>query len=296
MRVIRLETKARMKDVLGTFGDFDPEDSKNNYPVNEDYHLAYEEMVKANEWDDSPWDIGESKKTKCISGSSWMWNGSIEKLREKIGIDPGAIEIINHGHMMVHMATHPEAVKYHLWRHGEWIKQFNSMPDELREMEVEFGHAPYSKCPYVVPDEEFEAFVPFPEEEVAENGEPLPLEPGEGVLELHPNGYGFLRNPANNYQRERSDPFVPGTMVERFGLREGVMIRGLVQQNRLTGSLGSRQDRNDERAERSPRRTQSLLPVFVHLHFPCSSPASPTAARRVEKRSAPASTLTGAPP
>ncbi|GMQ80398.1 MAG: transcription termination factor Rho [Planctomycetia bacterium] len=71
-----------------------------------------------------------------------------------------------------------------------------------------------------------------PEEETTENGEPLPLEPGSGVLELHPNGYGFLRNPANNYQRERTDPFVPGTMVERFALREGVLIRGLVQQNR----------------------------------------------------------------
>ena len=55
------------------------------------------------------------------------------------------------------------------------------------------------------------------------------LEPGIGLLELHPNGYGFLRNPANNYSRERSDPFVPGTMIEKFNLRPGVMIRGMVQ-------------------------------------------------------------------
>ena len=39
------------------------------------------------------------------------------------------------------------------------------------------------------------------EPEVSENGEPVPLEPGEGVLELHPNGYGFLRSPDNNYSR-----------------------------------------------------------------------------------------------
>jgi len=51
-------------------------------------------------------------------------------------------------------------------------------------------------------------------------------------LELHPNGYGFLRNPATNYQRERTDPFVPGTMVDKFGLREGVLIHGMVQKNR----------------------------------------------------------------
>jgi transcription termination factor Rho len=58
------------------------------------------------------------------------------------------------------------------------------------------------------------------------------VEPGYGLLELHPNGYGFLRSPKANYSRERSDPFVPGTMIEKYGLREGVMIRGLVQHAR----------------------------------------------------------------
>jgi transcription termination factor Rho len=49
------------------------------------------------------------------------------------------------------------------------------------------------------------------------------------MLEMHPNGYGFLRTPENNYSRERTDPFVPGTMIEKYGLRQGLMIRGLVQ-------------------------------------------------------------------
>lgn len=59
-----------------------------------------------------------------------------------------------------------------------------------------------------------------------------PLEEGDGILELHPNGYGFLRGTENNYARERSDPFVPGTMIERFGLRQGVHIKAMVQQAR----------------------------------------------------------------
>ena len=72
-----------------------------------------------------------------------------------------------------------------------------------------------------------------PEEEPAtENGEPIPLESGEGVLEMHPNGYGFLRNPSQNLQRERTDPFVPGTMVERYALREGVFVKAMVQPGR----------------------------------------------------------------
>lgn len=70
------------------------------------------------------------------------------------------------------------------------------------------------------------------ESEAPDNGEPLPLVAGSGVLEMHPNGYGFLRNPATNFTRERTDPFVPGTMIEKFGLREGVLISGMVQHHR----------------------------------------------------------------
>lgn len=58
------------------------------------------------------------------------------------------------------------------------------------------------------------------------------LTEGIGILEMHPNGYGFLRSEENNYSRERSDPFVPGTMIERFGLRQGVMLRAMVQEAR----------------------------------------------------------------
>jgi len=73
---------------------------------------------------------------------------------------------------------------------------------------------------------------PDAEPETGENGEPIPLEPGSGVLEMHPNGYGFLRSPDTNYQRERTDPFVPATMIERYRLREGLLLKALVQPGR----------------------------------------------------------------
>ena len=65
-----------------------------------------------------------------------------------------------------------------------------------------------------------------------DNGEPGPVEPGRGVLEMHPNGYGFLRDPDANYVRQMSDPFVPGSMIEKYRLREGVLISGMVQAGR----------------------------------------------------------------
>ncbi|MFO0943482.1 MAG: transcription termination factor Rho [Pirellulales bacterium] len=72
---------------------------------------------------------------------------------------------------------------------------------------------------------------PFPEPQVDENGE-VPLLEFVGILEMHPNGYGFLRSADNNYSRERTDPFVPGTMIEKFGLRQGVCMKVMMQQAR----------------------------------------------------------------
>jgi transcription termination factor Rho len=68
--------------------------------------------------------------------------------------------------------------------------------------------------------------------DVPENGDTGPVEPGGGVLEMHPNGYGFLRDPEANYVRQMTDPFVPGSMIEKYGLREGVHVRGTVQAGR----------------------------------------------------------------
>ncbi len=68
--------------------------------------------------------------------------------------------------------------------------------------------------------------------DAADNGEPGPVQPGGGVLEMHPNGYGFLRDPASNYLRQMTDPFVPGSMIDKFGLREGLHISGMVQPGR----------------------------------------------------------------
>jgi transcription termination factor Rho len=48
----------------------------------------------------------------------------------------------------------------------------------------------------------------------------------QGVLELHPKGFGFLRNPARHYAAQPGDPYVPAPLVQRFALREGLMVAG----------------------------------------------------------------------
>jgi transcription termination factor Rho len=48
----------------------------------------------------------------------------------------------------------------------------------------------------------------------------------QGVLELHPKGFGFLRNPARNYVAGPTDPYVPAPLINRLHLREGLLIGG----------------------------------------------------------------------
>lgn len=48
----------------------------------------------------------------------------------------------------------------------------------------------------------------------------------QGVLELHPKGFGFLRNPSRHYVAQPNDAYVPAPLIQRFSLREGLHLAG----------------------------------------------------------------------
>ena len=52
---------------------------------------------------------------------------------------------------------------------------------------------------------------------------------GEGVLEILPDGFGFLRSSDNNYLSGHNDIYVSPSQVKRFGLRTGDFIYGQVR-------------------------------------------------------------------
>ncbi|MBI1345637.1 transcription termination factor Rho [bacterium] len=54
----------------------------------------------------------------------------------------------------------------------------------------------------------------------------LPGSPVMGILELHPKGYGFLREAKAGYSSQDTDPFVSSSIIQKLNLREGVMITG----------------------------------------------------------------------
>ncbi|MFA5238133.1 MAG: transcription termination factor Rho [Phycisphaerae bacterium] len=52
---------------------------------------------------------------------------------------------------------------------------------------------------------------------------------GEGVLEVLPDGYGFLRNPSYNYLSSPDDIYVSPSQIRRFGLRTGNTVSGQIR-------------------------------------------------------------------
>jgi transcription termination factor Rho len=53
---------------------------------------------------------------------------------------------------------------------------------------------------------------------------------GEGVLEVLPDGFGFLRSPDYNYTSSPDDMYVSPTQIRRLGLKTGHVIRGQIRQ------------------------------------------------------------------
>jgi len=53
-----------------------------------------------------------------------------------------------------------------------------------------------------------------------------------GVLEMHPKGYGFLRDPARNFKAGHDDVYVGTPLLSRFQLKQGASLTGTVDEAR----------------------------------------------------------------
>ncbi len=58
----------------------------------------------------------------------------------------------------------------------------------------------------------------------------ISLMKGEGVLEILPEGYGFLRSSKNNYLAGPNDIYVSPSQIKRFGLKTGDYVYGQVRE------------------------------------------------------------------
>ncbi|MGE4546466.1 MAG: transcription termination factor Rho [Desulfurella sp.] len=53
---------------------------------------------------------------------------------------------------------------------------------------------------------------------------------GEGVLEILPDGFGFLRSQKNNYLPSQNDIYVSPSQIKRFALRTGDFVSGQIRE------------------------------------------------------------------
>ena len=87
-----------------------------------------------------------------------------------------------------------------------------------------------------------------------------PPEATEGILELTPKGYGFLRQKARQWAPLPQDPWVAPELVRKIGLREGMWIKGVARM----GHRGPQVTEIQEVMGRDPESIRNL-PLFEEL-------------------------------
>nr|WP_026486849.1 transcription termination factor Rho [Caldanaerobius polysaccharolyticus] len=88
---------------------------------------------------------------------------------------------------------------------------------------------------------------------------------GEGVLDIMPDGYGFLR--AENYVQGDKDIYISQSQIRRFGLKVGDWVKGIIRlpkENEKYGAVIYVQSVNGDRPDAIRNRIpfENLTPIF----------------------------------
>ena len=108
-----------------------------------------------------------------------------------------------------------------------------------------------------------------------------PPEPADGILELTPKGYGFLRRRETMYAQHPQDAFISGDFIRQYGLREGMQVKGIAQK----GPRGPQITQVSEVNARAPEAMRDL-PLFEELKAinPCKKVQLETTKDRLTTR------------
>jgi len=90
---------------------------------------------------------------------------------------------------------------------------------------------------------------------------------GRGVLEILPDGFGFLRSPLNSYQPAPDDIYVSPSQIRRFGIRTGDYVTGSIrspkEKERFFALLRIEQiNKDDPETARKRVPFENLTPLF----------------------------------
>ena len=103
----------------------------------------------------------------------------------------------------------------------------------------------------------------------------------EGVLELHPKGYGFLRSPARHYVAQSGDPYVAQDLIRKHSLREGLLLAGPIETAKKGGPRLVRieQIEGAEAGKYSRRNLDDLTPIDPHEQIKLETGPEPLTTR-----------------
>ena len=116
------------------------------------------------------------------------------------------------------------------------------------------------------PTPSIEAPNPVPPVPVQPPAPPIPATPppppvyAEGIVEVSGKGFGFLREAKRNFTQSNNDIFVTPEIVRKYGLRDGMWIRGETRR----GNRGPQMHKLTELEGEDPEKFQNL-PVFEEL-------------------------------
>lgn len=88
---------------------------------------------------------------------------------------------------------------------------------------------------------------------------------GQGVIEILPDGFGFLRSPSYNYLPGPDDIYVSPAQIRKFGLRNGDTVAGEIRppkDNEKYFALLKVEEVNFEPASRMRTLFENLTPLF----------------------------------
>jgi transcription termination factor Rho len=103
---------------------------------------------------------------------------------------------------------------------------------------------------------------------------------GEGVLEILPDGFGFLRSPEYNYLPCPDDIYISPSQIRRFGLRNGHVVQGQIRppkESERYFALLRVEAINGEDPERITEITnfEDLLPIHPNRRLVLERPSEP---------------------
>ena len=108
----------------------------------------------------------------------------------------------------------------------------------------------------------------------------------EGVLEMAPEGFGYLRSSDYNYLASPDDIFIPQQMVRSYGLKNGDTVRGMVcppRENDRYFLMASIMEINGLTPDRIKDRVpfESLTPLFPQEKFKLTGHPGETISTRI---------------